>query len=134
LRGVSPPSSGVVAAAIRRRYARLVAIDSDFWLGRRVLVTGHTGFKGAWLTLWLRMLGAEVCGLAPSAPTRPSLYELARAGEGVLEFPVDIRDAAAVRDAVRSARPEVVFHLAAQPLVRRAIVEPANTYLVNVLG
>ena len=53
-----------------------MAIDSDFWLGRRVLVTGHTGFKGAWLTLWLRMLGAEVCGLAPSAPTRPSLYEL----------------------------------------------------------
>jgi CDP-glucose 4,6-dehydratase len=134
LRGVSPPSPGVVGAAIRRRYARLVAIDSDFWLGRRVLVTGHTGFKGAWLTLWLRMLGAEVCGLAPSAPTRPSLYELARAGEGVLEFPVDIRDAAAVRDAVRSARPEVVFHLAAQPLVRRAIAEPANTYLINVLG
>jgi len=111
-----------------------VAIDSDFWLGRRVLVTGHTGFKGAWLTLWLRMLGGEVSGLAPSAPTRPSLYELARAGEGVHEYRVDIRDAAAVGDAVRSARPEVVFHLAAQPLVRRAIAEPANTYLVNVLG
>src|ERR1700751_2939523 len=132
--GGAGPSLAVLAAAIRRRYARPVAIDSDFWRGRRVLVTGHTGFKGAWLTLWLRMLGAEVSGLAPSAPTRPSLYELARAGEGVLEFRVDIRDAAAVRDAVRSARPEVVFHLAAQPLVRRAIAEPANTYLINVLG
>jgi len=111
-----------------------VAIDSDFWRGRRVLVTGHTGFKGAWLTLWLRLLGAEVSGLAPSPPTAPSLYELARAGEGVREFAIDVRDAAAVRGAVRTSAPEVVFHLAAQPLVRRAIADPANTYLINVLG
>jgi CDP-glucose 4,6-dehydratase len=111
-----------------------VAIDSDFWRGRRVLVTGHTGFKGAWLTLWLRKLGAEVAGLAPSPPTRPSLYELARVGEGVREFEADIRDARAVRDALRDAAPEVVMHLAAQPMVRRAIAEPASTYAINVLG
>ena len=111
-----------------------MAIDSDFWRGRRVLVTGHTGFKGAWLTLWLRLLGADVSGLAPPPPTIPSLYELARAGEGVREFDLDVRDWAAVRDAVRESAPEVVFHLAAQPLVRRAIADPASTYLINVLG
>jgi CDP-glucose 4,6-dehydratase len=111
-----------------------VAIDSDFWRGRRVLVTGHTGFKGAWLALWLELLGADVSGLAPSPPTRPSLYELARIGERVREFAADIRDASAVRDAVRSAAPEIVLHLAAQPMVRRAIAEPASTYLINVLG
>jgi CDP-glucose 4,6-dehydratase len=111
-----------------------VGIDFDFWRGRRVLVTGHTGFKGAWLTLWLRLLGADVFGLAPAPPTRPSLYELARAGEGLREFAADIRDADAVREAVRAAAPEVVLHLAAQPMVRRALADPANTYLVNVLG
>ena len=111
-----------------------MAIDSDFWTGRRVLVTGHTGFKGSWLTLWLRSLGAEVSGLAPAPPTRPSLYELARVADGVSEFAVDVRDAGAVRDALRSVSPEVVLHLAAQPMVRRAIAEPASTYLVNVLG
>jgi CDP-glucose 4,6-dehydratase len=111
-----------------------VAIDSDFWRGRRVLVTGHTGFKGTWLTLWLRHLGADVSGVAPSPPTTPSLYELTRAAEGVREFPVDIRDAAGVRRSVREAEPQVVLHLAAQPMVRRAIAEPANTYLTNVLG
>ena len=111
-----------------------MGIDSDFWLGRRVLVTGHTGFKGAWLTLVLRLLGAEICGLAPSAPTRPSLYELARTAEGVREFAVDVREAGAVREAMRGAAPEIVLHLAAQPLVRRAIADPASTYLINVLG
>jgi CDP-glucose 4,6-dehydratase len=111
-----------------------VTIDTDFWWGRRVLITGHTGFKGAWLTLWLRLLGADVSGLAPAAPTRPSLYELARVGDGVREFAVDIRDADAVRCALRDAAPEVVLHLAAQPLVRRALADPVSTYLVNVLG
>src|ERR1700751_1380563 len=106
--GGAGPSLAVLAAAIRRRYARPVAIDSDFWRGRRVLVTGHTGFKGAWLTLWLRLLRGDVSGLAPSTPTTPSLYELARAGEGVREFRVDIRDATAVRDAVGASAPEVV--------------------------
>jgi CDP-glucose 4,6-dehydratase len=112
-----------------------VAIDSQFWAGRRVLLTGHTGFKGAWLSLWLQTLQAHVTGLAaPGAPTEPSLYELARVGEGMEEHTVDVRDAQAVRDAVRAARPEVVLHLAAQPLVRRSHREPALTYAVNVMG
>jgi CDP-glucose 4,6-dehydratase len=124
-----------VGASIRRRYARAVAIDSEFWASRRVLVTGHTGFKGAWLSLWLQRLGAEVSGLAPAPPTRPSLYELARVGAGMAqEHAADIRDAAAVRDAFAHARPEIVLHLAAQPLVRRSLIEPANTFEVNVLG
>jgi CDP-glucose 4,6-dehydratase len=110
-------------------------IDRDFWAGRRVLLTGHTGFKGAWLSLWLQALGAEVTGVAPAPPTRPSLYELARVTEGMSqERALDVRDAAAIREAVREGRPEVVLHLAAQPLVRRSYAEPALTYAVNVMG
>jgi CDP-glucose 4,6-dehydratase len=112
----------------------LVEIDVDFWTGRRVLVTGHTGFKGAWLSLWLQSLGAEVTGLARGVPTRPSLYELADVGTNMRELEADVRDAPAVLAAVREARPEVVLHLAAQPLVRRSLREPALTYEVNVMG
>jgi len=97
-----------------------VAIDPDFWTGRSVLVTGHTGFKGAWLSLWLQALGADVSGLAPGPPTRPSLYEVARVGARMREFAVDVRDAEAVRDGLRASAPEIILHLAAQPLVRRS--------------
>jgi CDP-glucose 4,6-dehydratase len=112
----------------------LVANDPDFWMGRRVLVTGHTGFKGAWLSLWLQSLGAEVTGLARGVPTRPSLYELADVGAHMRELEADVRDAGAVSEALRQARPEVVLHLAAQPLVRRSLRDPAMTYEVNVIG
>jgi CDP-glucose 4,6-dehydratase len=112
----------------------LVQIDPDFWTRRRVLVTGHTGFKGAWLSLWLQCLGAEVAGLAAGVPTSPSLYELADVGARVSEHAVDIRDAGSVADVVRRARPEVVLHLAAQPMVRRSLRDPAMTYAVNVTG
>jgi CDP-glucose 4,6-dehydratase len=111
-----------------------VAIDPDFWLRRRVLVTGHTGFKGAWLSLWLTAMGAEVTGLAPGVPTSPSLFEQARVGEGLRSVAVDIRDAAAVRSAVEESAAEVLFHLAAQPMVRRSLREPVLTYEVNVIG
>jgi CDP-glucose 4,6-dehydratase len=111
-----------------------VAIDGDFWVGRRVLITGHTGFKGAWLSLWLHALGAELSGFASGTPTEPSLYEQARIGEHVQEHRGDIRDAAAVRDAVASSGAEVVMHLAAQPMVRRSLREPAGTWEVNVMG
>ncbi len=99
-----------------------------------MLLTGHTGFKGAWLSLWLQSLGAELTGLAPGPPTRPSLYELAGVSAGVQEHAVDVRDAAGVRDVLRSALPEIVFHMAAQPMVRRSLKDPALTYEVNVMG
>jgi CDP-glucose 4,6-dehydratase len=111
-----------------------VEINSQFWAQRRVLITGHTGFKGAWLSLWLQSLGAEVTGLSPGAPTQPSLYELAGIGEGMRERAADVRDAGALREAMLEARPEIVLHLAAQPMVRRSLRDPAMTYAVNVLG
>jgi CDP-glucose 4,6-dehydratase len=107
---------------------------SRFWQGRRVLVTGHTGFKGAWLTLWLHALGARVAGFSAAPPTEPSLFELARVAELCDDRRGDVRDAQAVAGAVAAVRPEVVFHLAAQPIVRAALEDPAATYAVNVLG
>ena len=111
-----------------------MGINYDFWAQRRVLITGHTGFKGAWLSLWLQSLGAEVTGLAPGPPTSPSLYELAALGANMCEHAVDVRDAEALRAALLSAAPEVVMHLAAQPMVRRSLRDPASTYAVNVMG
>jgi len=111
-----------------------VTIDLEFWRARRVLVTGHTGFKGAWLSLWLQALGAELTGLSPGPPTSPSLYALADVGTGMRESAVDVRDAPAVREALAQARPEIVFHLAAQPMVRRSLIAPAETYATNVMG
>jgi len=115
--------------------ASAALIDPDFWSDRSVLLTGHTGFKGAWLSLWLQSLGARVTGLAPPPPTEPSLYALARVGDHMAdELAIDVRDASAVLEAVRSVRPEVVLHLAAQPMVRLSLRAPVLTFEVNVLG
>jgi CDP-glucose 4,6-dehydratase len=111
-------------------------VDPAFWRDRRVLVTGHTGFKGAWLSLWLQSFGAQVVGVSLAAPPSvPSLYELARVAEGMAgSVACDIRDPLALAHAVADARPEVVFHLAAQPFVRRSFLAPRETYEVNVMG
>lgn len=109
-------------------------VDADFWRGRRVLLTGHTGFKGAWLALWLQTLGARVTGFSLGIPTHPSLYELARVGEDMESIEGDVRDFEALVAALDRACPEVVIHMAAQSLVRRSFSEPRLTYEVNVMG
>lgn len=110
------------------------ALVSGLWEGRRVLVTGHTGFKGGWLSLWLHALGARVTGFALAPPTAPSLFEAARIAEIVTHVEGDVRDCAALRATVEAARPEIVFHLAAQPLVRLSYEQPVETYATNIMG
>ena len=103
--------------------------------GRRVLITGHTGFKGGWLALWLQREGAEVSGLALAPPTAPSLYELAGVGSAMrIDERVDVRDLTSVERVMQQAAPEVVFHMAAQPLVRHSYREPVETFATNVMG
>ncbi len=105
-----------------------------FWRHKRVLLTGHTGFKGGWLALWLHRLGAHVTGIALPADTTPALHQAARIDELVEGRHCDIRDAAALRQLVLAARPEIVLHLAAQALVRPSYAEPVATFATNIMG
>ncbi|HYF58551.1 MAG TPA: CDP-glucose 4,6-dehydratase [Burkholderiaceae bacterium] len=109
-------------------------MNAAFWRGRRVFLTGHTGFKGSWLSLWLQSVGAETTGFALPPPTSPSLFDEAGVARGMRSVIGDVRDAGALRDALVAARPEVVIHMAAQPLVRRSYVDPVETYSTNVMG
>jgi len=111
-----------------------MTINSEFWRGKRVLVTGHTGFKGSWLSLWLQSMGAELYGLALTPPTKPALFTEANVADGMRSILGDVRDYAVVRDALNQAQPEIVIHMAAQPLVRLSYQEPVETYSTNVLG
>lgn len=109
-------------------------VNRDFWKGKRVFVTGHTGFKGAWLALWLHHLGAEVTGYSLAPHTDPSLFELAGLAGKMRSIKGDVRDYPALRTALQESRPEIVIHMAAQAIVRRSYQDPLETYGSNVMG
>lgn len=112
----------------------MTRIDLEFWRGKRVFVTGHTGFKGTWLCRILVGAGAEVTGYSLPAPTQPNLFELAGLEGRMTSVIGDVRDMDALRAAFDAARPEIVLHLAAQPIVRNSYKDPAYTYATNVMG
>jgi len=109
-------------------------VDESFWQGKRVFVTGHTGFKGSWLSLWLNSLGAVVKGYALNPPTQPSLYEVSKIDRIIDSEIGDIRDLAQLSASMSNFSPDIVLHLAAQPLVRLSYQQPVETYSTNVMG
>jgi CDP-glucose 4,6-dehydratase len=109
-------------------------VNKDFWIGRRVLITGHTGFKGSWLSIWMQSLGAEVIGVSLDPPTSPSLYIKANVGKNMVSLRENISNGEAIKKIFKKYKPEIVFHLAAQPLVRYSYKDPVETYETNVMG
>lgn len=112
----------------------MTVVNPLFWKGKRVFLTGHTGFKGSWLSLWLQSMGAEVYGYALKPPTNPSLFKEARVGEGMISTIGDIRDYNMLHGALKQSQAEIVIHMAAQPLVRLSYDQPVETYATNVMG
>ena len=107
---------------------------TEFWQGKKVLVTGHTGFKGSWLSVWLQMLGAEVVGYSLPAPTQPCLFELAQVGDRMTSLVGDVRDLDHLVQVMTKYQPEIVIHMAAQALVRESYKNPVDNYATNVMG
>ncbi len=108
--------------------------DQKFWSGQRVLLTGHSGFKGAWLSVWLGQMGAQTFGLSLPPDTTPNLFDLVQPIVGLTSWFGDIRDLATVKEAVAQSNPTIAIHMAAQPLVRRSYREPLETFAANVMG
>ena len=111
-----------------------LVVSNEFWKDKKVIITGHTGFKGSWLSLWLQNMGAQVVGVSLDPPTSPSLYDQANVAQKMLSLRADIRDLDKIKDIFNEHKPEIVFHLAAQPLVRYSYREPVETYQTNVMG
>jgi len=106
----------------------------SFWAGKKVFITGHTGFKGSWLSLWLKRLGAEVIGYSLPPPTKPSLFEVGQVADGIVSITGDVRSLEQVRAMIAKHQPEIIFHMAAQTLVRYSYIHPVETYSTNVMG
>jgi len=111
-----------------------LVINKEFWNGKTVLLTGHTGFKGSWLTLWLKKMGAKITGFSKDIPTTPSLFELAGVGNGINSIKGDIRNFDQVSNVIRKTEPEIIIHMAAQSLVRVSYANPRETYETNIMG
>ena len=111
-----------------------LVMNREFWNGKTVLITGHTGFKGSWLTLWLKKIGAEVIGFSKDIPTKPSLFELADISKNINSIEGDIRNYDEVQNTIAKTKPEIIFHLAAQSLVRSSYTNPRETYETNIMG
>lgn len=109
-------------------------MNDDFWRGKKVFLTGHTGFKGSWLSLWLHSLGAEVTGYSLEPPTQPSLFELCNIREKINSIVGDIRDLDKLERTLMKADPDIIIHMAAQPLVRESYIDPLETYSTNIMG
>lgn len=109
-------------------------IDLSLYKGKKVFITGHTGFRGSWLCLLLHQLGVEIYGYALQPPTNPSLYKIARINEFVTSYVADIRDYQSLSNALSEVQPDIVIHMAAQPLVRDSYKNPIDTYAINVMG
>jgi CDP-glucose 4,6-dehydratase len=109
-------------------------MDLQFWRGRKVFITGHTGFKGSWMSLWLQRLSADVVGYALPPPTQPSLFEVANVGAGMKNIEGDVRDYKKLRAAIAEVQPEIIIHMAAQSVVRQSYDDPIETYSTNVMG
>jgi CDP-glucose 4,6-dehydratase len=120
--------------AIKKSTMENMEITPTFWNNKKVLITGHTGFKGSWLALWLQYMGAKVTGISLDPPTAPSLYQTAEIAIGMTSLRQDIRDGKKLKQLLQKHQPEIVFHLAAQPLVRYSYKEPVETYATNVMG
>ena len=109
-------------------------VTPDFWKGKKVFLTGHTGFKGSWLSLWLQSMGADLMGYALAPPTTPALFDEARVGDGMQSHIGDIRDLQAITRSMVDYGPDILIHMAAQPLVRLSYKQPVETYATNVMG
>ena len=109
-------------------------MNKNFWLNKKVIITGHTGFKGSWLSIWLNHLGAEIVGVSIDPPSIPSLYSLSNIGDDIESLHVDIRNRNEINEVFKRVKPEIVFHLAAQSLVRYSYLHPVETYETNVMG
>ena len=107
-------------------------MNSDFWKNKKILLTGHTGFKGSWLSIWLKKLGVELIGFSKDIPTKPSIFELAKVSEGMTSIIGDINDFSLIQKVIEKNKPEIVIHMAAQSLVRRSYENPIETFATYV--